>query len=204
MNLEEYLKDIEQKSDSLKSEFDKKNRQLSLLTEQISTQKIKLQELNNKKTTYSKSVELLNLVQLVTKQKTQESFERLVTYALRFIYSENYNFKLEFGRRGNLSEINFNVQTPDFEGAFDPLDTSGGGVLDILSLALRICLIELSCPKIEGFILLDEPFKHLSKEYLIQAEKFLEAINKKIGRQIILITHKAELVDNAINKIEVK
>lgn len=204
MNFAIDLQNIERNLTSFKSELDQKNGQLSLLTEQISNQKIKLEELNNKKILYTKSAELVNLVQLVTKQKMKESFERLVTYALRFIYSENYNFELEFGRRGNLSEINFNVKTPDFTESFDPLDTSGGGVLDILSLALRICLIELSHPKIEGFILLDEPFKHLSKEYLEKAEKFLEAINKKIGRQIILVTHKSELVDSATHKIEVK
>jgi len=204
MNFVIDLQTIENRLDSLKSELDQKNGQLSLLAEQISNQKIKLEGLNNKKILYTKSAELVNLVQLVTKQKMKESFERLVTYALRFIYSENYNFELEFGRRGNLSEINFNVKTPDFQGASDPLDTSGGGVLDILSLALRICLIELSHPKVEGFLVLDEPFKHLSQGYLEKAEKFLEAINKKIGRQIILVTHQSDLVDSAVNKIEVK
>lgn len=204
MNFENDLNSIEQKVKELKSSFDQTTGQFNLLTKQVEAQKIKLETLTAQKIRYTKAVELVNLVQLVTKQKTKESFERLVTYALRFIYSEEYDFELEFGRRGNLAEINFNVKTPNFKEPFDPLDTSGGGVLDILSLALRICLIELSSPKVEGFVLLDEPFKHLSSEYLEKAEKFLEAINKKIGRQIILITHKSELIDSAINKIEVK
>jgi len=204
MSFETDLNQIEQKLKGLKSSFDQTQGQLVLLTKQVETQKEKLESLGVQKLTYAKSVELVNLVQLVTKQRTKESFERLVTYALRFIYSENYDFELDFGRRGNLAEINFNVKTPEFKESFDPLDTSGGGVLDILSLALRICLIELSNPRVEGFVLLDEPFKHLSAEYLSKAEQFLEAINKKIGRQIILITHKAELVENAVNKIEVK
>lgn len=195
---------LKEQLNEIKSDLDQQQGKLCLLNTQIDSQKTKIIELENKKERYGKVVELLSFVQQVTKQKTKNSFERLVTYALKFIYSENYHFELEFGRRGNLSEINFNVKTPDCKEAHDPLDTSGGGVLDILSLALRICLIELTRPKIEGAIILDEPFKHLSKEYLPKAEAFLEAITKKIGRQIILITHKQELVDNAEFKIEIK
>jgi len=195
---------LKEKLDEIKSRLDSQRGQFSLLTRQINIQKNKLNNLELDREKYKKVIELLNFVQQVTKQKTKESFERLVTYALRFIYSKEYKFELEFGRRGNLSEINFNVKTPEFAEAYDPLDSSGGGVLDILSLALRICLLELTRPKIEGFLVLDEPFKHLSSNYLETAIKFLEAITKKIGRQIILITHKQELINNSDYKIEIK
>lgn len=204
--MSEYIEigQLKERLNEIKSDLDQQKGQLDLLNTQIDSQKIKTTDLEDRKKRYKKVVELLSFVQQVTKQKTKDSFERLVTYALRFIYSENYKFELDFGRRGNLSEINFNVKTPDFKESFNPLDTSGGGVLDILSLALRICLIELTRPKIEGTIILDEPFKHLSKEYLPKAEAFLEAITKKIGRQIILITHKQELVESASYKLEIK
>jgi len=195
---------LKEKLEEIKSKLDSQRGQCSLLEEQINAQKDKLANLELDKEKYKKVVELLNFVQQVTKQKTKKSFERLVTYALRFIYSKEYMFELEFGRRGNLSEINFNVKTPDFAEAYDPLDSSGGGVLDILSLALRICLLELTRPKIEGFVVLDEPFKHLSSNYLGQAIKFLDVITKKIGRQIILITHKQELIEQAEYKMEIK
>ncbi len=195
---------IKNRLTEIKSDLDQKQGQVTLLNVQIEDLKTRLSELEKNKEKYKKVVELLNIVQQVTKEKAKDSFEKLVTYALRFIYSEDYKFELDFSRRGNLSEINFNIKSPDFKEPGDPLDTSGGGVLDILSLALRICLLELSHPRVEGFIVLDEPFKHLSKGYLPRAEEFLEAINEKIGRQIILITHKQELVDSAKNKIEVK
>ncbi len=195
---------LKERLNEIKSDLDQQTGQLDLLNTQIDSQKIKITDLEDRKERYKKVIELLSFVQQVTKQKTKDSFERLVTYALRFIYSEDYKFELDFGRRGNLSEINFNVKTPDFKESFNPLDTSGGGVLDILSLALRICLIELTRPKIEGTIILDEPFKHLSSNYLGRAIKFLEAISKKIGRQIILITHKQELIDSASYKLEIK
>jgi DNA repair exonuclease SbcCD ATPase subunit len=152
----------------------------------------------------SKAVELLTLVQGVTRDKIKDGFEQIVTHALQYIYDDSYSFELEFGRRGNLQELDFNIKTPGFEEACSPLDTSGGGVLDIISLALRCVLLEVSVPKIEGFILFDESFKHLSKDYLPFASEFLNELNKRLNRQIILISHQSEFIDNAQNSIEVK
>ena len=204
MNFTNEITELETKVSSLNSSLNSLKGKCSLLSDQIKTGENKIEKLEYNREVYRKSVELLNLVQRATKEKIKEGFEQIVTYALRFIYSADYSFELEFGRRGNLSELDFNVKTPDFKEPFDPKETSGGGVLDILSLALRIALLELSKPKIEGFVILDEPFKQLSKEYLPKAREFLKAINKRIHRQIIMVTHKDELVENADNAIEIK
>lgn len=195
---------LESKVTFINSELSSLEGKCSLLDEQISESEQKIKNLSHKKELYKKSVELLSLVQQATKEKIKEGFESIVSYALKYIYNADYEFSLEFGKRGNLQEIDFNVKTPDFKLPSDPKDTSGGGVLDILSLALRTALLELSKPKIEGFIVLDEPFKHLSKDYLQQAGEFLKAINKRINRQIIMITHKEEMLSNADNLIEIK
>lgn len=204
MNYEQQLKEIEIKLKKLNIEVGSVQGQCELIDKQIKTHELNCKTFLHKKEIYTKAIELMNIVQKVTKDKVKEGFENIVSYALRYIYDEEYTFELDFGRRGNLQEINFNVKTPHCKEAIDPLDSSGGGVLDILSLALRIALLELSTPKIEGFVVLDEPFKHLSVEYLENARKFLEAINKRIGRQIIMITHKKELVENAEHSVEVK
>ncbi len=197
------LNRLESKLISLTTELNSLSGKCALLNEQISASETKLKKLAHKKEIYQKSVELLTLVQKATKEKIKKGFEQIVTYALRYIYNDDYAFELEFGRRGNLQEIDFNVKAPDFKESFDPKDTSGGGVLDILSLALRIALLELAKPKIEGFIVLDEPFKHLSKNYLQRAGTFLKVINERINRQIIMVTHKSELLLDADNIIEI-
>ncbi len=204
MNYKHDITQLEEKLNTLTSEISSLSGRHNLLSEQIEQSKKKLEEIAHKREIYKKSIELLTFVQQTTKEKIKEGFENLVTYALRYIYNNDYKFELKFGRRGNLQELDFNVKTPDFKEAFDPLDTSGGGVLDIISFALRVSLLELANPKIEGFIVLDESFKHLSQNYLANAKRFLEAINKRINRQIILITHKPELVANIANTIEVK
>lgn len=207
MNNKNFLEEItylENKLQDIKSEKDTLEGKCSLFAEQLKEMNIKILDFAHKRELYTKAVELLNFAQEVTKEKMKKEMEIIVSYALRYIYSSDYEFGLEFGRHGNLQSMDFNVKTPECQTPYDPLLSSGGGVLDIISLALRIALLELSKPKIPGFIVLDESFKHLSSNYLENAEKFLEAINKKIGRQIILITHKKELLNNTNNIIEIK
>lgn len=202
---------IDQRFEQLEKEVENYSQKVGRVQGEFSFLKEEIDKLENYKTKYiedlersKKAVEVLNMVQKVTRDKIKEGFENLVTHALKYIYSDDYSFQLEFGKRGNLQELHFNIKTPDFEESVNPLDTSGGGVLDIVSLALRAVLIEVSIPKVEGFLILDENFKHLSKEYLENASEFLNELNKKLSRQLILITHQQEFIDKADNLIEVK
>lgn len=194
---------IENKINELKSSLNSLKGQCSLLSKQIAQGEQKINNFKDKKELYTKSVELLNLVSETTKIKTKIGFEKIVSYALKYIYNSDYSFELEFGRRGNLSELNFNVKSPNCKEPLDLLDSQAGGVLDVISIALRIALLELIRPKVEGFICVDEPFKHLSTEYLPKAENLIQEISEKFNRQIILITHKAEFLNSENNLIKI-
>jgi len=195
---------LEEKLNQLNSEINSLSGKCDLLQDQINRSDIKIVDLGRKKEIYKKSVEFLRLVEQSTKEGMKKGFEQIVTYALKFIYSDDYGFELCSDKRGNLQEIDFNIQTPDVKNPGDPLDTSGGGVLDIISVALRIALLELSKPKINGFLVLDESFKHLSAVYLPKACEFLKVISKKINRQIIMVTHQSIFTEIANNIIEIK
>jgi DNA repair exonuclease SbcCD ATPase subunit len=204
MQIADEIKNLETQYDEFSKDVVRVQHEYKLMQENHEKTKELILKYENDREVHKKAVELLTVVQGVTRDKIKDGFETLVTYALRFIYSQDYAFQLEFGRRGNLQELNFNIKTPEFEEACDPMDTSGGGVLDIVSLALRAVLLEVSVPKIEGFLMLDESLKHLSKDYLMNASEFLNELNKRLGRQIIFITHQQEFIDNAENAIEIK
>lgn len=153
---------------------------------------------------YQKAVELLTQVQRVTRDEVKNKFEVLVNHALHYICGTDYNFSLEFSTRGNLQEMKFNIQSPDFKEPHDPIESDSGGIIDIVSLALRVVLLEISLPKNQGFIVLDESLKHLSRNFLPQATLFLNELSKKLNRQIILVSHADELINNSQNTIEIK
>lgn len=152
-----------------------------------------------------KAIEVLNRVQQVTREKTKREFESLVSFCLNFIFEEPYTFKLDFEKRGNLQNLNFKIEKPGYDESYDLLSTQGGGVLNIISFALRIILMEISSPKIQGFFLADEPFANLSENYHNRASLLLEELSKKLKRQFIIISHENLLKENQnFNLIEIK
>jgi DNA repair exonuclease SbcCD ATPase subunit len=178
--------------------------QYSLLKTQYEQHQAQVKILEIKKELTSKAIELLSVVQGITREKIKNEFETLVTYILKFVTEKDYQFVIEFEKRGNLQELDFRVKTPDNIESLDMLDTCGGGILDLVSFALRIVLMQTAMPKIEGFVLLDESFKHLSTEYRERIPLLLEELSKKLKRQFIVISHETELIESNFNKIEVK
>lgn len=197
-NLEEKFEMFTQTLGSLKGEH-------KLLSEQQNKSESLIEKYKKDEIIYSQAVELLSLVQKVTRDKIKDSFETIVTHALNYIFeSDKYKFELVFKRRGNLQELSFAVLTPDKDEAFDPLTTDAGGVLNVVSFALRVVLMEVSNPKVNGFILSDESFANLSSDHIEKASEFLQEINKKFKRQIIAISHQSQLLQSADKLIEVK
>ncbi len=196
--LEADFEEFTQRVGSLQGEYKTLSNQQNESTEAI-------REYKKDEVVYTQAVELLSLVQKVTRDKIKNAFEDIVTHALNYIYeSDKYSFHLVFGRRGNLQELDFAVQTPDKTIPLDPMLTDAGGTLNIISLALRIVLMEVASPKIKGFILSDESFANLSEEHVEQASQFLKEINQKMNRQIIAISHQSKMMDSADKLIEVK
>ena len=196
--LEVQFSDFTQKVGELKGEF-------NTLKDQQEKSEILIEKLKKDEETYVKAVELLSLVQQVTRDKIKESFEMIVTHGLNYIFeSDKYSFHLVFGRRGNLQELDFAVQTPDKNEPLDPMTTDAGGVLNIISFALRIVLMEVGHPKIYGFIISDESFANLSEDRIERASQFLKEINQKMNRQIIAISHQPKMIESADKLIEVK
>ena len=116
-------------------------------------------------------------------------FNDIVTFALQSVFGDDYRFETTLDIKRNAVWADFRVVSSGYSEAADPLMSRGGGVVDIVSLALRIVLLELYTPRISGPLLLDEPTKQLSKEFSGRAAELLTAISERTGRQIILVTH---------------
>jgi len=200
MNLEQ----LEKKQKELQNNLSALQGQESLLVSQIDSNKSKLLELSHKREIYAKAIEIFGVIQEVTQQQVKEGFNKLITYILQYIFEQDYKFELEFGRRGNLQECNFKVISPDGVEITDTLEALGGGILDVLSFGLRLVLMELIKPRYEGFICLDESFKHVSINYLPKISALLKETNKRFNKQIIMTTHQELLKFAADNIIEIK
>ncbi len=131
------------------------------------------------------------------REQSKVQIERLVTYCLQYIFGNDIKFEIELNEKGGRIEADFFVET-DYEGyriRSQPQDTRGGGVIDIISLAIRLSMLQCYYPEIYGPIVLDEPAKHVSEEYIVNVSNFLSEISELLGRQVIMITHNLHLAE---------
>ena len=156
-----------------------------------------------------KEIELLEKVAILF-QKTSEfareqakrQIETLVTKCLQFIFENNIEFTIELDEMRNKASAEFYVEN-DIDGIIiktKPELSRGGGVVDIVSLALRIAFLQIHKPPIDGPIILDEPAKHVSEDYIYNVGDFLKQTSEMFNRQIIMVTHNQHLAaisDNA-------
>ena len=200
--MKEEIIELEKQLTELNASLGEANGRFKLLNDQIAKGEAKLVDFDHKKGVYKKSVELLQIVEQSSKDAVIKGFQNIVDYGLGYILAnDEYKLKVDCDRRGSLQTIDFNILTPGNSEPHKP----GGFVTSILSLALRIALIELTKPKIEGFLILDEPFKAIDNSgNLERASKFLKAINRKLNRQMIIVSHKTEFINDADKAIEIK
>jgi len=200
MNVDKIKKGIS----NLKSVHNQTVGKQELLTEQHDNLCSNIGEAELNQELNTKAIELLNFIQKETKEVIVDVFENIVTKALQFIHqSEDYKFELEFGQRGNLPELKFNLKTPDMQESHDIMNTRAGGSKDIIALALRFVLLEIS--KSPGFLFLDEPEKRLDNpETVAKMIEFIKETQRNTKRQVIIITQKQEMVDSVEDPIIVK
>lgn len=130
--------------------------------------------------------------------------EETVTAALQAVFErDDIAFEIEMRTVNNQPAANWQVVSYYGSGeniatvSGSPEDARGGGVSDVVSLALRLALLELARPKPMGPVMLDEVGKHVSKEYAPNVAQFLKQYAQRTGRQIILITHQNDLAEIA-------
>lgn len=163
-----------------------------------------LTELNKNKELYTKAMELLNIVQTENRDQIKIAFESLISHFLHYVYKDDeWNFELDFDRHGNKPKMTFRLKSPNMQDAHEIRTTRAGGIKDIVALALRLVLLEVSHNK--GFLWLDEPFKRLrDKDLVLNAMKFIQELQEKTNRQIFIIPLHNEIVDLVENPIILK
>ena len=135
-------------------------------------------------------LEALDLTQIVAQQVQQLAHTKIagvVSKCLEAVFDEPYQFRIEFERKRNQTEARLVLERGGFE--VDPITASGGGVVDTVAFALRVACLVLSRPKLQTLLVLDEPFKYVSADYLPRVRQLLETLSEEMGVQILMITH---------------
>jgi DNA repair ATPase RecN len=139
--------------------------------------------------------------------QTLGHIEQVVTAGLQTVFTdeEHLGFKVNMRKLGDVPAADWRItdKAGEHDIENDPEDADGGGVSDVVSLALRAALLELF--RAEGPVFFDESGKHVSAEYSKNLAYFVKTYAEKTGRQVINITHNralAEVADKAYQVIK--
>jgi len=193
------LESLENKTSLLRSDLEQAKGKRDLLVQQKNLKDTELQVITHNISTWEQVQLLLSKSSEFAREQLKLRIEETVTAALRSIFEDGgISFNIELSTGSNPSATWQVVSSyKDFEVAANPEDARGGGVTDVVSLALRLSLLELARPKHEGPVILDEPGKMISREYLPNVAAFLSKYGEKTGRQIVMVTHHGILADAA-------
>lgn len=120
--------------------------------------------------------------------------EDVVQSALNSVFPHMYKFILSFSiARGKSAAV---ITLMDNLGnEVDPMESNGGGIVDVVSFALRVAMVTLASE--EKTMILDEPFKWISSGYKEAAGDMLKALADQMGIQFIVVTHDDVIIEAA-------
>ncbi len=178
------IKSLEQKLTRLQAKRDLYRDELADVTESKAA-------LEQRYLTGCKARIVLQEISQQTQKNIQHHISSLVTLALTAVEPYAPEFIMRFESRRNQTECDLLFSEGGKEQG--PLDSSGYGLCDIVSFALRIAFWAIK--KTVPVMILDEPFRQLSPNYHEKAGRMLKLISEKLGLQFIIVSH-----SNTINE----
>ena len=184
MNYEDFLNDCQ-------SSIAKKKGAVELMQQQLSDYKKKRRKLQRKAIAIERGREVIQVAADETQKELEYRIGGLVTLALQTIFDKRYSCSIQFVPRRGKMEADIILKKGDLV-LDEVMDSSGGGVGDVMSFALRISLWALK--KNRSLFILDEPFKFVDKGRLAKCYALLKQLSTELGIQFIIVSHEEEMI----------
>ena len=128
------------------------------------------------------------------RERAKKLLENTTTIALQYIFGDNFSAEIDIRTVSGKASADIYIVT-DIGGGdtirVKPEDSCGGGIVDVVSIALRVAIMKLN--NINGPIILDEPGKHVSADFSMKLAEFLKYVSKTFDKQVIMVTHNNDL-----------
>jgi len=189
--------------DQISNMLQRKVGQRDQLHSQHTRLQAELDRLTTEQEDLTKALEAIQVVARLTQQELEVHVSELVTLALDAVFPRPYKLVLEFVLRRNRSEADL-LLVDEKGNKVNPMDAVGGGVVDIAAFALRVALWSLKRPKPRAVMIMDEPFRFLSRDLQGKASMMLREISDKLGIQFLIVSHEENLLEAADHVLTVE
>ena len=165
--------------------------------------KTTLDNLNNRIKLLEQAQVFLQRVAQDTQSQLKFQIEDIVNLALETCFPNEYEFQLQFNIARGKTDAELVFLSQKTGRPIDPMNASGGGVVDLTCFALRSARYALE-QGVDNVIILDEPFRFISRDLQARAGEILKSLSTKLGLQIVMVTHIGQMIDVADKVFEVK
>ena len=114
------------------------------------------------------------------------------------MFGGDYAFEIEFTAKRGKTEAKVWLLKDGRRS--DPRDDSGG-VRDVVSLGLRLAKLLMERPAKRRMLILDEPFKGVSKKYRPRVAELIDRLSKDLKVQFLITTHDPEFMVGKVVKL---
>jgi len=183
----------------IKESFLIKKGEKERIEKQLQQEQDKVDKLSKRLNFAEKARIVLQKVAQDTQKNLEYHISNLTTTALKSVSPKWPKFLAEFVTKRGKTECDLFFE--EFGVLENPLDSAGGGPLDVASNSLRISYWNLK-PNRPTFIL-DEPFKYVSPDLQSKISEMLKMLSERLGLQIIMVSHAKEINYSADRLFEV-
>ncbi len=183
------LKDVKSKLDRIKGEKDH-------ILKSISDNDLEIRMRTRAFKQYEEARDVIRMVAQITQAQLEYKISELASLAISSIFSQPYKFIAEFVLKRNKVEANLLVEDSD-GNKFSPMNANGGGLVDVISFGLRLTMWTIKRPQPRPVIVLDEPFRFLSRDLQQKAGELLKELSRRFGIQFIIVSHDTALIECA-------
>lgn len=132
-------------------------------------------------------------------QHVHAQVSRIVSRCLEAVFPDPYTFEIFFEEKRGKTEARLAFVRDGIE--YDPVTAAGGGVCDVAAFGLRLAALVLSRPRRRRLLVLDEPFRMISRNYAPAVRELLEDLSAELDLQIVMVTHDPALAAGTVVEI---
>ncbi len=191
----------------LRTWHERRQGELKKLKTDIKEIEHKIQKGNQKTIRLERALEIVKRVGLKTQKQLEYHLAEQVNLAMDAVFDDPYQLKVNFHEKRGKTEVELLFTRGDME--FPPIGSSGGGVIDVASLALRIAYWAMrQDQKSRPVLILDEPFSQLKGiDANSRALEIIKEISEQLNLQIISVSDerisRSDIIEKATRVFQV-
>lgn len=141
----------------------------------------------------------INTAAMLVQNEVYQVIDQLATRCVQFVFGPTYEVVIEFEEKRGKTEATVLLRRDGRE--MSPMDSVGGGVVDVIAFSLRLAAVLLRSDA-RKLLVLDEPFKFVSADRRPYCAQLLMDLAEELDFQIIIVTHDADFVMGDVIEIE--